>query len=101
MYDYVTLNAGNKSIENLIIAQGSEHSPQADVLRQLAGARAWIMMAKSHITAEFNDKVAKGDIGVEADLKEYVSLRDDLVAAYDGDCSLVTGDAKIFKEQVD
>jgi hypothetical protein len=98
VYDILTLNAGNKSIENLIIAQGSEHATSADVLKQLVGARAWIMMAKCHVTQEFHEKVSKSDLGVEADLKEYAMLRDSLVAAYAGDCSGVTGDAKIFKE---
>ena len=58
-------------------------------------------MAKSFVTEEFSSKIAKGDIGVENDVREFTGLRDDLVVAYDSDCSQVTGDAKIFKEQVD
>ncbi len=100
--DNFTFNAGNRSVENLIIVQGSgEHAAQADVLRQLVGARAHILAAKCEVTSEFLAKVAKGDAAVQADLREYIMLRDDLVAAYDGDSQDVTGDAKIFKEQVD
>jgi len=55
-------------------------------------------MAKSDATEEFSSKIAKSDIGVANDLKEYSGLRDDLIIAFDGDCSEVTGDAKIFKE---
>ena len=58
-------------------------------------------MAKCQVVDEFSTKVTKNDVAVESDLAEYIQLRDTLVAAYDGNCEDVTGDAKIFKEQVD
>ena len=78
-----------------------ELQTQANSLKQLIGARAWILMARVQLLEEFVDKVGKSDSAAKAELRETRIERDAHASAFDGDCSTVTGDAKIFKEQVD
>jgi len=58
-------------------------------------------MAKVHLLEEFVDKVGKTDTAAKTELRETVIERDAYANAYGGDCSNVTGDAKVFKEQID
>lgn len=58
-------------------------------------------MARVQLLEEFVDKVGKTDSAAKAELRETRTERDAYANAYNGDCSSVTGDAKIFKEQVD
>jgi len=81
--------------------KNSELQNQANSLKQLVGARAWILMARVHLLEEFVDKVGKSDSAAKAELRETRIERDAHANAFGGDCSTVTGDAKIFKEQVD
>ena len=55
-------------------------------------------MARVHLLEEFVDKVAKTDSAAKADLRQARADRDAYTKAFGGDCSTVTGDAKIFKE---
>ena len=55
-------------------------------------------MARVHLLEEFVDKVGKNDSAAKAQLRETRIERDAYANAYGGDSSLVTGDAKIFKE---
>ena len=58
-------------------------------------------MARVQLLEEFVDKVGKTDTAAKAELRETRTERDAYANTYNGDCSSVTGDAKIFKEQVD
>ena len=58
-------------------------------------------MARVQLLEEFVDKVGKTDTAAKAELRETRTERDAYANAYNGDCSSVTGDTKIFKEQVD
>ena len=58
-------------------------------------------MARVQLLEEFVDKVGKTDSAAKAELRETRTERDAYANAYNGDCSSVTGDTKIFKEQVD
>lgn len=58
-------------------------------------------MAKVAILEEFTGKVLKDDAATKVELRESKIARDAFAQAYGADCSQVTGDAKIFKEQVD
>ncbi len=104
--DALSLSAGSVSLENYLIVEGAaqknpELAGQANTLKQLIGARAWILMARVHLLEEFVDKVGKTDSAAKAELRQTRTERDAYANAYNGDCSQVTGDAKIFKEQVD
>lgn len=103
LQDAMSLQTSNKSVENLLIAQGDESAKnEADSLRELVGARAWVMMAKHHVVDEFSSRIKKRwNPADEQDAREFAQLRDDLVTHYNGDCSDVTGNAKVFKETVD
>jgi len=89
----------------LIVEGAAEKNPelvgQANTLKQLIGARAWILMARVQLLEEFVDKIGKTDSAAKAELRQTITERDAYANAYNGDCSSVTGDAKIFKEQVD
>jgi len=74
---------------------------QANVLKQLIGARGYIMSAKVQVIEELVEKVTKSNSAFKNDLREARVHRDELLSAFAGDASEVTGDAKIFKEQVD
>ena len=50
---------------------------------------------------ELVEKVTKSNSAFKNDLREARVHRDELLSAFAGDASAVTGDAKIFKEQVD
>jgi hypothetical protein len=54
-----------------------------------------------HLLEEFVDKVGKNDTAAKAELRDVIADRDAFSNAFGGDGSSVTGDAKIFKEQVD
>jgi len=104
--DVLSLSAGSVALDNYVIVSGAaeknaELANQANSLKQLIGARAWILMARVHLLEEFVDKVGKNDSAAKAELRETRTERDAYANAYGGDCSTVTGDAKIFKEQVD
>lgn len=71
------------------------------MLRQLVGARAAVMTAKSHVARDFATRVASDDVAAEADMREMEKLRDDLLSSYGEDTSNVSGEGAIFKEQVD
>lgn len=106
LYDHLAFSSSSASIENLMIVEkmaesNSAYAGQAHQLRELIGARAWALMAKVHVIEEFNAKVEKNDAAADNDLDEAIYDRDEFVTAYDADCSKVTGDAKIFKEQID
>ena len=58
-------------------------------------------MARVYLLEEFVDKVGKDDSAAKSELRETRIERDSFANAFGGDCSTVTGDAKIFKEQVD
>ena len=89
----------------MIVDGAAERNPeiaaQANTLKQLIGARAWIMMAKVHLLEEYVDKVEKNDATAKVELREARIARDACASVFGGDCSAVSGDAKIFKEQVD
>ena len=104
--DVLSLSAGSVALDNYVIVSGAaeknaELASQANSLKQLIGARAWILMARVHLLEEFVDKVGKNDSAAKAELRETRTERDAHANAFGGDCSTVTGDAKIFKEQVD
>ena len=104
--DVLYLSAGSVALDNYVIVSGAaeknaELASQANSLKQLIGARAWILMARVHLLEEFVDKVGKNDSAAKAELRETRTERDAHANAFGGDCSTVTGDAKIFKEQVD
>lgn len=103
--DVLALSSGSVSLENYLIVQGaaeknSELAAQANTLKQLIGARAWILMARVHLLEEFIDKVGKTDTAAKAELRDTIIERDSYANAFNGDCSSVTGDAKVFQEQV-
>lgn len=104
--DVLSLSAGSVALDNYVIVSGAaeknaELASQANSLKQLIGARAWILMARVHLLEEFVDKVGKNDSAAKAELRETRTERDAYANAFGGDCSTVTGDAKIFKEQVE
>lgn len=104
--DVLSLSAGSVALDNYVIVSGAaeknaELASQANSLKQLIGARAWILMARVHLLEEFVDKVGKNDSAAKAELRETRTERDAHANAFGGDCSTVTGDAKIFKEQVE
>ena len=104
--DVLSLSAGSVALDNYVIVSGAaeknaELASQANSLKQLIGARAWILMARVHLLEEFVDKVGKNDSAAKAELRETRTESDAHANAFGGDCSTVTGDAKIFKEQVD
>lgn len=100
--DAITFAPADISIENLVIASGaSEHASQANVLRQLVGARAYILEAKCHVQDEFLNKISPDDAAGKADLADWTAAHQALSAAYAGDSADISGDAAIFKEQVD
>ena len=104
--DVLSLSAGSVALDNYVIVSGAaeknaELASPANSLKQLIGARAWILMARVHLLEEFVDKVGKNDSAAKAELRETRTERDAHANAFGGDCSTVTGDAKIFKEQVD
>lgn len=100
--DSLSLSSGNRSVENLAIVQGCDGAAvEAETLLQLVGARALIMMAKAQVADEYATRIAKEDAAAAADVREYVKLRDSLVAAYGDDFDNLAGDAKIFQEQVE
>jgi len=101
-FDAVGLSAGNRSVENLTLAQGCDAAAsEAEMLRQLVGARAAVMQAKAAVARDFATRVASDDVAADADMREMEKLRDDLIAAYGDDVSKVSGEGTIFKEQVD
>jgi uncharacterized protein (DUF2126 family) len=75
----------------LIIEGAAEKNPelasQANTLKQLIGARAWILMARVQLLEEFVDKVAKTDSAAKAELRQTRIERDAYANAYNGDCS--------------
>jgi hypothetical protein len=99
----LSFSAGNVTLENFLIVEGAAQktTAQANQLRQLIGARAWILMAKVAVLEELTGKVARDDAATKVELRESRIARDAFARAYGADCSQVTGDAKIFKEQVD
>lgn len=104
--DVLSFSAGSVALDNYVIVSGAaeknaELANQANSLKQLIGARAWILMARVHLLEEFVDKLGKNDSAAKAELRETRTERDTYANAFGGDCSTVTGDAKIFKEQVD
>ena len=74
LVDSLSLSSGSVSLENYLIVEGaaeknSELAQQANTLKQLIGARAWVLMARVHLLEEFVDKVAKSDSAAKADLR--------------------------------
>jgi hypothetical protein len=72
--DALSLSAGSVSLENYLIVEGAaqknpELAGQANTLKQLIGARAWILMARVHLLEEFVDKVGKTDSAAKAELR--------------------------------
>lgn len=67
-------------------------------MKQLIGARAWILTTKIQVLEELVDKVAKEDPASKVELREARVARDAFAGAYAGEYEHITGDAKIFKE---
>ena len=100
--DNLSLSGGNRSVENLTITQGCDAAAtESDILRQLVGARAAVMEAKSQVAREYASRIATGDSAADHDAKEIEQVHENLVASFAGDLDSISGQGKIFKEQVD
>lgn len=90
--DVLSFASGSVALDNYIIVSGAaeknaELQTQANTLKQLIGARAWILMARVHLLEEFVDKVGKNDSAAKAQLRETRIERDAYANAYGGDSS--------------
>lgn len=88
--DIVSLSTGNVSIENFLIVEGASNSNQelqthANTLKQLIGARAWVLMAKVHLLEEYVNKVGKDDSAAKVELRESRIERDQYASTYGDD----------------
>jgi HD superfamily phosphohydrolase len=81
---------GIYSIENFLIVVGALNSNQelqthANTLKQLIGARAWVLMAKVHLLEEYVNKVGKDDSAAKVELRESRIERDQYAGTYGND----------------
>jgi len=100
----ITLN--NLQIADQLSADNHDHAVRAGQLRHLLGARVACLMVRADMLhslggdrdADFGDN-SQRDLQVQ--YEEVCELRDTYLHAFGGDVQSVSGDAKIFKEQID
>lgn len=99
--DLLSLSNNSVELENLheveqMAMKDADAAVQAKQLSELIGARAVTLQALCDLHNMYLDTDYSND-----SIHELLTQRDAYERAYNGDVSQVTGDAKIFKEQVD
>lgn len=105
IYDSLSLTTGGVSIDNYqavkAAAKDNAQLDQAcDQLKQLLGARQQVYTVKTHLLEDYTQKIDKTDVALNDELDKASRAAEYLSGVFGGDAENLTGDAKVFSEQV-